>query len=498
MPPPHASSSAAPSGHGPDKRTMAYESIFGRPSAKPKGPMPPPGAPGYGGMHGAPGLPPQAIATSHWVHSQAGAGMPPHAAPSPMPPQWYGAGGAGAPMMPPQQPGMRYPGPPQHMPPVGMNMGMGMGMGPGSSMHPAGAPMYDDRRISMAPSAASDPRMSFYGSAAEAYGSAAPSPAPSAQGASHGGHNGAAPAHMASPAMSVASAAPPSASAPGNSYPEVPGYRHASNGSYSIAAPGSAAGYGAPGLQPTPPPRDDDVSPRAPPRLPSIELGPRKNGNGAEELEDESLWFMPQAKRESVDARAKAAAAAAAVGAALREDDEPGQRTPTSPLKDMRGLEQALPAPVQSEAVQEHVEEERNGESHRSSLQFAAAETLARRLPGLPAPAQHGPSVCCLVGVRRWPPERLVRVRCAVGEQLALHAAGPAQRLVSLLHRRPGRTLGAARLLRRQRCGGIPSAQLLRSAAGPVAHAHRQLGDTGSAGRAERRLRRCDGSHRAL
>lgn len=248
------SSSSGGSGGGgngmhPDKRTTAYENIFGRPTAKPKGPSAYP--PSMGPM-----MPPQ---------PQPGA-APYHVAGQP---QAYGADA---------QPQMRYSngsavGGGVYLPP---GPGAGAGSSSAAPYHvpgPYGQSQADsiDRRSSVTPSIASqqDPLFSYPGAPAgpssigEAYPAPSPSPAPAP---SYNQYYSRAPA--ASPPLSQRPMQPD-----GNTYrkPSLPS---------AFQRPDSYGSVGGGSAEHTSPPQ------YAPPRLPSFDLGSSQGAGQSEEM-----WF---------------------------------------------------------------------------------------------------------------------------------------------------------------------------------------------------------------
>ncbi|CEH18567.1 cnh-domain-containing protein [Ceraceosorus bombacis] len=258
MPPggPKGGAGGAVGGGEMDKRTAAYESIFGRPSAKPKGPAPPPQSGGYAPYQ----LPPQMAATQNWVHNQAMAGSQPPGPYGQPPPRWHSPAPPGPYRVPTS-------GPPPHV-----GSGMYMPSQPSQGGQYGADPI--DRRASTAPSIASggsgDPRMSYYGNpgglnASDMYGAGAGS-----QGQ-------------------------------GNGYPQIPS-RSAT------------------------PSQSEDISPRAPPQIPGLDL-PK-----AEES-DEGHWFSVKPGSSNQAAQAAAAAAVNAKAGGHFADAEEGRKTPTSPLR---------------------------------------------------------------------------------------------------------------------------------------------------------------------
>lgn len=219
-------------GNHPDKRTTAYENIFGRPTVKPKGPAayPPP----------APASNP---ATFNWVNQQAYMATTPQAAP-------------------------RHNG----------NLPVVSAAGPSAPyMHaPTPAPVATygypqdiiDRRSSTTPSVGSDPRMSaqFTGSAADAYG-AQGGPAPV----------GAAPPYNPSYYQRTTPSPAPVGAVGGPVYPESLPYRHPSS---NIGVP---APYQRPGSIGSAAPEASPPN-KMVPRLPSFDLG-----SGTPSSEDH--WF---------------------------------------------------------------------------------------------------------------------------------------------------------------------------------------------------------------
>lgn len=228
---------------GPDKRTTAYENIFGRPTAKPKGPN-----------HAYPsvnGIAPNLAAVNQWANQTA------YLANQQQTPRYNGINPAVGSSQP-------YRGPQQVY-------GYGPHLG-----QPNMQPDMIDRRASMAPSMSShDPRMSSYfgatGSAADAYGG---------EGLSNltGGGGGyyqqpTAPYHRSNPSP-----------APGpRPLPPIQG-QHLEGGSYRQRQPSNS------NLPPyvrqpsipasSPPPGEDNALPlRSVPRLPSFDLGAGKSAN---------------------------------------------------------------------------------------------------------------------------------------------------------------------------------------------------------------------------
>lgn len=230
---------------GPDKRTTAYENIFGRPTAKPKGPN-----------NAYPVAPNGAVIPSmgpvnQWVNQNAYlAGQ--------QAPRYNGNA-------PPLVPQHSYRAPQQQM----------YGYGPQQATLPHQPPEGPDRRVSMAPSlnmldhriqALPAPPMSNVASAADAYGG------PS----DHGGYY--APPVPYARASSSSSPAPGSRPLPSihGQYGDTQSYRHPSN----AGLPPYARQPSMPAAIPPP-----EVSPlMTAPRLPSFDLGGSRGGT-------EDLWF---------------------------------------------------------------------------------------------------------------------------------------------------------------------------------------------------------------
>ncbi|PWN37923.1 CNH-domain-containing protein [Meira miltonrushii] len=214
-------------GYNPDKRTTAYENIFGRPTAKPKGPAAYP-------VPGMAAAPPPNPNTYNWVNQQA-----------------YGSN---------QQPS-RYNGGMQAAP-----NGFGNGAAGGSMYGYPSQSQVDmiDRRASATPSAGSDPRSSQYytgaGSAAEAYGNASGSVAPPVGGPSSGMYN---PSYF----QRTPSSSMPPQQANGPYYPDSLPYRHPSS---NVGVPPSQ--YQRPGSIGSVPPEASPPGVHVP-RLPSFDLG---------------------------------------------------------------------------------------------------------------------------------------------------------------------------------------------------------------------------------
>jgi hypothetical protein len=227
---------------GPDKRTTAYENIFGRPTAKPKGPNN-----AYPIAPSAPSMAP----VNQWVNQNAYiAGQ--------QAPRYNGN-------MPPIAQSHSYRGPQQMY-----------GYGPPQGLVPQQQPDIDRRISTGQPMIMNDPRMSGQpgasnnnvASAADAYGGTSdhggfyPQPTPYARASSS---TSAAPPHSR-PLPSIQ-----------GQYTEPQSYRQPSNAQLPPYArqPSTA--------DPFPPP---DLSPPAntAPRLPSFDLGGSKRGN-------EDLWF---------------------------------------------------------------------------------------------------------------------------------------------------------------------------------------------------------------
>jgi hypothetical protein len=247
---------------GPDKRTTAYENIFGRPTAKPKGPNNSFPVPASGnGFASAAAPPPQPI--NHWVNQQA-----------------YLTG----------QSAPRYNGnPPANVPPAlyrGPQQMYGYAPQQTSLQHPD----MIDRRASVAPSTNSqDPRMSTYfaggnfnhGSAADAYGGSSNQQNPyfqQAASAPYARSNSASPAPVHRPLPSIHGSQQDSNASRKLSNPALPPYISQSSniGTFTQAE--------------LPP------SPKAAPRLPSFDLT-QKNDTS------EDLWFSNEIglKRNSND-----------------------------------------------------------------------------------------------------------------------------------------------------------------------------------------------------
>lgn len=231
---------------GPDKRTTAYENIFGRPTAKPKGPV----------SSAQPSMPPH---VQQWVHQQAYGAQPAGAQ------RWNGAPGG---QFPPRVYGAQpYPQQGQTM----MGGGPAYGYGQSDGI---------DRRASVAPSISSqDPRASmYYAPHSPAMGASTGNGGPHAtesygganSGYQHqqpgGSNNGYAPHRPAMSSQAGGSGNHYSFYSEGNA-----GYQQATGG-----APVNAASPDEPGQLSSP--RPD------PPRLPSIELG-----GGSSSAEDH--WF---------------------------------------------------------------------------------------------------------------------------------------------------------------------------------------------------------------
>ncbi|EPQ31465.1 uncharacterized protein PFL1_00800 [Pseudozyma flocculosa PF-1] len=274
----------------PDKRTMAYESIFGRPTAKPKGPQPPSGPPT--GPHAGYRPPPANYAATN--NQRWTAGMMGY-------PAGFGQGYPdGGPMTaasaPPQQQQQQH----HHgMPPY---YGGGTGGGTGNyapSIVSSGDSSYHrdsmagDRRVSTVPSTTgSDPRMSMasysaygngLGSAADAYRSSTPGITPASAYASHymngggstsvgnlGNGNGATPGGSGAGPVAPGGYSNPNSHSPrGSTYADHGPAKHDFPSMASIGRGPSidlmSASVGRMGIA-------EPAAQRPPPRLPSIEL----------------------------------------------------------------------------------------------------------------------------------------------------------------------------------------------------------------------------------
>lgn len=237
---------------GPDKRTTAYENIFGRPTAKPKGPN--------NAFPSANGIAPNLTAVNQWASQTAYLA-------NQQTPRYNGVNPAVGPSQP-------YRGPQQVY-----------GYGPNLAQ-PNLQPDMIDRRTSMTPSMSShDPRMSSYfgpggsnlASAADAYGG-------SSNLTGGGGYyqQPATPYHRSNSSPASGSRPLPSIQAP-----------HLEGASYRQRQPSN------PNLPPyvrqpsipasSPPPAEDNTLMKSAPRLPSFDLGAEKsaiddpwftNGNG--------------------------------------------------------------------------------------------------------------------------------------------------------------------------------------------------------------------------